>query len=228
MFTVSVAKRPMDSLKILILAGGHSSRMGSPKHLLPLPDGPLYLHLIRTLHNALPSITTHHISLADGSTTDDMLRIGNVNIACTSSPPTTVILSIITDTVPVEMGPAAGLLAAHEYDRSATWLVIACDYPLLEAAAVSQLVDSYEEPATCFRNGEGFSEPLLGIWSPQALNILRGNVESGRSGPSYTLKRLGSKLIEPMDQKWLTNVNTKQEWEAVKNSISRLHASNGV
>jgi molybdopterin-guanine dinucleotide biosynthesis protein A len=218
----------MDSLKILILAGGHSSRMGSPKHLLPLPDGPLYLHLIQILHKALPNITTYYISLADRSVTDERLRNGNANIVYTPSAPTTIILSIITDTALTEMGPAAGLLAAHKHDQSATWLVIACDYPLLKAAAVSQLVDSYEEPATCFRNDEGFSEPLLGIWSPQALSNLRENVESGRSGPSYTLKRLGSKLVEPMHQEWLTNVNTKQEWEAVRGRISRPQTSNGM
>jgi molybdopterin-guanine dinucleotide biosynthesis protein A len=219
----------MDSLKILILAGGYSSRMGSPKHLLPLADGPLYLHLIRTLHEAIPSITTHHVSLADRSATDENLHNGNVHISCAPGmAPTTITLETIIDAATVEIGPAAGLLAAHEYDQAATWLVIACDYPLLQAAAVHQLVDSYEEPATCFRNGQGFSEPLLGIWSPQAMKSLRENVASGRAGPRYTLTRLGCKSIEPMRQAWLVNVNTKQEWEAVQDRITEFQTSNGM
>ncbi|KAL6855676.1 hypothetical protein J3F83DRAFT_753912 [Trichoderma novae-zelandiae] len=28
-------------------------------------------------------------------------------------------------------GPATGLLAAYEFDPDATWLVLACDYPLI-------------------------------------------------------------------------------------------------
>lgn len=44
------------NLKPLLFAGGRSSRMGTPKHLLRFPDDgtntPMYLHLIRELHAA--------------------------------------------------------------------------------------------------------------------------------------------------------------------------------
>jgi molybdopterin-guanine dinucleotide biosynthesis protein A len=126
------------------------------------------------------------------------------------------------------MGPAAGLLAAHCSDPIATWLVIACDYPLLQAAAVHQLVESYEAPATCFKNADGFSEPLLGIWSPQALGTLDENVSGGRSGPAYTLRRLNSKLIVPMQEQWLTNVNTEAEWEAAKARMKHTQSNDGL
>jgi molybdopterin-guanine dinucleotide biosynthesis protein A len=205
----------MNLMKVLILAGGHSSRMGSPKHLLPLPDGPLYIQLIRILHDALPEAKTVHFSIANRSSLDETLRNGIVHLPSKgySSP---IPLKLITDETEDDMGPAAGLLAAHRSDPTATWLVIACDYPLLQAAAVHQLIESYEAPATCFRNADGFSEPLLGIWSPHALQTLDENVSNGRSGPAYTLRRLDSKLIAPVQEEWLTNVNTKQEWESAK------------
>jgi molybdopterin-guanine dinucleotide biosynthesis protein A len=212
----------MDPLKVLILAGGHSSRMGSPKHLLPLHDGPLYLHLVRILHEALPKITTHHISLADRSVTDEMLRRENVEISNAADTPNMITLNTIIDDAFLDIGPAAGLLAAHRDDPKATWIVVACDFPLLQAAAIRQLVNSYEPPAICFKNKEGFSEPLLGIWSPQALESLKKNVEGGRLGPSYTLKTLGSKRIVPTNEDWLVNVNTKVEWDAIKTRIDGL------
>lgn len=207
----------MQSLKVLVLAGGHSSRMGSPKHLLPLAKGPLYLHFIEILHEALPEITVHHVSLAERSILDDTLRNGTALLpSADDATPVSIQLEIILDTSNRDIGPAAGLLAAHCLDPAATWLVIACDYPLLEAAAVRQLVQSYEPPVTCFSNADGFSEPLLGIWSPNALGSLKENVENGRSGPSFTTKKLNGKLIVPTDQGWLVNVNTRQEWTAAK------------
>jgi molybdopterin-guanine dinucleotide biosynthesis protein A len=224
-FTAAHSESLMDSLKVMILAGGHSSRMGSPKHLLPLPHGPLYLYLIHILHEALPNVATVHMSLADRSTTDETLRNGKFDVPDVHGSQTTVAIETVTDSITQDIGPAAGLLAAHERDPAATWLVVACDFPLLRAEAVRQLIQYYEEPATCFRNEEGFTEPLLGIWGPRALEELKENVKAGRSGPSYTLKNVGSKLLVPNDQNWLVNVNTKQEWEAVQDRIKLVHRS---
>jgi molybdopterin-guanine dinucleotide biosynthesis protein A len=219
----------MDSLKVLILAGGHSSRMGCPKHLLPLPDGPLYIQLIRILHDALPKLDTVYISIATRSDLDETLHNGIVHLSSkNASNSTSLKLELIADDTEQEIGPAAGLLAAHRTDSAATWLVIACDYPLLEGPAVHQLVESYEAPATCFKNAEGFSEPLLGIWSPQALHTLNENVSSGRSGPAYTLRRLHSRLIVPMQEEWLTNVNTKEEWDVAKARMQKVHSEDGL
>lgn len=206
----------MRALQALILAGGCSSRMGSPKHLLPLPDGPLYIRLVRTLHNALPDLKKIHVSVADRSSLDDILRNGIIDLPPEGEPGlNTIKLELLFDHAE-DIGPAAGLLAAHHQIPTATWLIVACDYPLLDAEAVHQLIASYTAPATCFENFEGFSEPLLGIWSPQAMHTLDENVKSGRSGPAYTLKMLSSKLIVPYNQEWLTNVNNKHEWESVK------------
>lgn len=212
----------MDSPNILILAGGHSSRMGSPKHLLSLAGRPLYHQLTRSLGEALPEITTVHISIANRSVLDQPMSHGLISIDNPHSDNHRDIeLVAIIDDTENDMGPAAGLLAAWRYDPTATWLVVACDFPLLSAAAVRQLIDSYATPVTCFKNGEGFSEPLLAIWSPLALHTLDDNVKNGRSGPSFTVKKLDGKLIEPTQQEWLVNVNTKDEWEVVKSRLEQ-------
>lgn len=204
-------------MKVIILAGGHSSRMGSPKHLLRLPDGPLYAHLIRILHQALPDSKNIYFSVADRSELDAVLRKGVISLPFPSTAnPTPIKLSLLRDDQGQDIGPAAGLLAARRADPEATWLVVACDYPLLQASAVRQLVKRYKAPATCFKNADGFGEPLLGIWSPQALRTLEENVQNGRSGPNYTLKQLNSTLIAPAREDWLTNANTPQEWDAAK------------
>lgn len=219
----------MDSLKVLILAGGHSSRMGSPKHLLALSSGPLYFQLIMVLHEALPKTNTMYISIADRSVLDETLRNGIIPLASAMNPCSTSIkLKKISDNPDQDIGPVAGLLSAYHYDTEATWLIIACDYPLLQAAAVHQLIENYDAPVTCFKNANGFSEPLLGIWSPNALRSLQDNVGSNHTGPAYTLRQLGSKLIVPNREEWLVNVNTRQEWEAAKARLEQIQSKKGT
>ncbi|KAK4111706.1 hypothetical protein N656DRAFT_829969 [Canariomyces notabilis] len=59
----------------LMLAGGKSTRMGSPKHLLKMPDNrPLYLHQIELLHRACPDAPVVYISLAPDSQLDPYLE----------------------------------------------------------------------------------------------------------------------------------------------------------
>lgn len=183
------------------------------------------MQVLSVLYTALPRSDEMYVSIANRSELDHHLRNGSISLASegdgVSCP---VKLSLIADeATQSDIGPAAGLLAAHHDDLDATWLVIACDYPFLQSAAVTQLIDSYEAPATCFKNSAGFSEPLLGVWSPQALRSLDENVKSGRTGPSYTLRQLNAKLITPHREAWLTNVNTKEEWENAKQAYNDHH-----
>lgn len=207
----------MDTFKLLILAGGHSSRMGSPKHMLPIPrtDQPLYQHLISIMHAAFPKTRTIYLSVAGTSETDDALEQGELRLAGETGD-SRVALVKIPDTTKQEIGPSAGLLAAHQYDPDATWLVVACDFPLLDLATLCQLKEAYQDPITCFVNKDGFSEPLLAIWSPHALQVLSENVVAGRAGPSFTVKRLGGKLVSPDQDDCILNTNTPEEWEDVK------------
>jgi molybdopterin-guanine dinucleotide biosynthesis protein A len=219
----------MDSLKILILAGGHSSRMGSPKHLLPVPptDRPLYQHLISIICVALPATRTIHVSVANISKSDDALDYGQLCLT-RETDDSRVDLVKIPDTATQEIGPSAGLLAAHQHDPGATWLIVACDFPLLDPAALRQLKEVYQDPVTCFVNKDGFSEPLLAIWSSQALQALSENVLAGRAGPNYTIKRLGAKLISPSEDEWIFNTNTPEEWEDAKRRIRTPQSARGV
>lgn len=213
----------MDSLRLLILAGGQSSRMGFPKHLLPVPstNQPLYKQLIQVMYLAFPETHTVHFSFAGHSALDNTLLQAELSTT-TETVSGRVELKLISDEITQDIGPAAGLLAARQFDPTANWLVVACDFPLLHPAALCQLREAYEAPVTCFVNGDGFSEPLLGIWSPQALQKLRENVEKDITGPNYTVKRLKGKLITPMEDDWILNTNTREEWDFAKSRIRNL------
>ncbi|KAL2132005.1 hypothetical protein VTI74DRAFT_4311 [Chaetomium olivicolor] len=154
----------------LILAGGKSTRMKSPKHLLEMPDGrPLYKHQIDLLAHSCSNSPVIYISLAQDSELDDYLISlptinSNDNNPSRPSSPFRVAaqpnhntsnnnpqIKILHDLHPnphlsSSSGPAAGLLAAHRFQPTTTWLVLACDYPFVTPAAIQHLCREYQLP----------------------------------------------------------------------------------
>lgn len=217
----------MSSIKPLLLAGGQSTRMGRRKELLYLPDGtPLFVHLISLLYKALPESDCVYLSLRNRGSLQDLFQPEMVHKESEDQ----LIIDSIHGKVSVqvlydedipgyhthgEIGPASGMLSAHEHDPKSSWLVVACDYPLLSVSAIDQLRQRPAGAVTCFRNKDGFNEPLLGIWSPEALERLRTNVQEGITGPSFVVRQLQGVLVEPDSDDWLVNTNTVEEWEKV-------------
>ena len=72
----------------------------------------------------------------------------------------------------ISAGPPAGLIIAYNLRNDAIWLVIAYDYLLLIPRALQLLYNVYNLPAMYYKNGHGFEELLLAIWSPVALESL--------------------------------------------------------
>lgn len=208
----------------LILAGGKSTRMKSPKHLLKMPDGRLlYQHQSELLARACPQSPVLYMSLAQDSdidnkhldTSPETEKDSRLSAPSATAPKIEVIRDLQPNKTDQSAGPAAGLLAAFSSDPHATWLVIPCDSPFLDPAVLRRLREEYESPVTCFRNGEGFCEPLIGIWGPEALGRLAENAARGRAGPSAVVRELGGKQIELSGDggRALDDVNTKEEWD---------------
>lgn len=216
-------------LKSLLLAGGHSSRMGFPKHLLRLPNGELlYRYLLNLISEVCPEQSTLYMSLKNHLALDyllqedrsvrlvsgDMLLFpGNIRYKVrvlydegSNSQNSTDAHKV------VDIGPAAGLLAAYRSDLETCWLIVACDYPLLIASALKQLLNGFDGRVTCFQNEKGFCEPLLAVWSPNALQKLQDNTRRGNYGPSFVIRELNGKMIQAEREYWLFNANNKEEW----------------
>ena len=173
----------------LVLAGGLSERMGSPKAFLEYKDRPLYLRAFELLS---PICSEVYVSGRLGQYFD--------------------VPTIYDCNDFAGIGPASGILSAYEQYND-TWFILACDFPLATYAAVNQLFKAHRPPATYF-GVDGQIEPLFSIWSPEALETLKNNVKAGKTGPIYTLKAMGP-YIEPLDKNWLVNTNTPEEWHAL-------------
>lgn len=217
--------KSIPTLTPLLLAGGKSTRMGEPKHLLRLQNGVLlYEHILCQICQALslPPLAKIYISLHTDQAEPVAMEsrslepysieavydeVGLEALPSSSAPATTPASS--------RQGPAGGICAAHRLAPNATFLVVACDFPMLIPETVTHLLNHYAKPVTSFRNREGFCEPLLGIWSPNALDHLSHNVRSGMHSPSQTIKQLKGRMLDPPPgcDHWLLNANTKSEWQ---------------
>jgi len=102
-----------------LLIGGKSSRMGRPKHLLPLPDGSLWLERAAALARSRVA--------------------GLVCVGTGQIPESLTALPRLADAAGAA-GPLAGIAAAFRYQPEASWLVLACDMPLVSQAALDWLL----------------------------------------------------------------------------------------
>lgn len=113
-----------------------------------------------------------------------------------------------------DIGPAAGLLAAHASAPRAAWLAIACDLPGLEAATLQRLIAAFvpADGAVAFRSAsDGLPEPLCTLWAPPALQRLRRQVEGGHFGLRRALDADDVRLLTPPPAHVLDNANTPED-----------------
>ena len=185
---------PLPLLHGLVLAGGHSTRMGEDKALIAYGDGP---QVLATWRLVLPCVQECFVSL----------RADQRQEAVRSALPS------LADAVE-GIGVAAGLLAAHAARPDAAWLVVACDLPLLQPPTLHALVHARDgrHAAIAYRGGkDGLPEPLCAIWEPGALQALARESGSGRHGLRNTLAQVSTLLLATPADRSLLNINTPQE-----------------
>ncbi len=179
----------MSPLAGLVLSGGFSTRMGRDKGMLPWNGGLLVHHQASALQMLVPQV---YISCRPEQAVDY------------AGP-----YPLNTDTFP-PVGPMSGLLSAMTAQPGSAWLVLCVDMPYIRAEDLRHAMD-HRDPkklATVFRQSDGIVQPLVGIWEPQAFQILLEAFEQQR----YSLRRFveqGDALIlESLEGMDWTNMNS--------------------
>ncbi len=108
-----------------ILAGGRSTRMGRPKHALPLPGGATMLEAVATVL---------------GQVCARLVVVGEVETA----------MPCVADLRP-GLGPLAGIEALLASGIDSEYLVCPCDLPDVTPALLRGLLEPTDAPATAFR-----------------------------------------------------------------------------
>lgn len=192
-------------LQALILTGGKSTRMGQDKATLDYHGQPQW----KQVRNLLQTAGIDRISLS--------CRADQVESYGTEA--------VIADTF-LDLGPMGAILSAFRHNPDAAWLVVACDLPLLDAAALRYLVQ-HRRPsavATAFRQPlppdadnavkpAGFPEPLIAVWEPKSYPVLLQFLAQGISCPRKALINSDTHLLDAPDPQVLHNANTPEERE---------------
>ncbi|MEL6986864.1 MAG: NTP transferase domain-containing protein [Bacteroidota bacterium] len=189
-------------LEGLVLAGGKSQRMGRDKGLINYHGLPQRNYLFNQLSTVCGKV---HFSFAEKQSDIDEDQI--------------------IDTF-TGLGPFGAILSAFRSDPNKAYFAVACDYPNLDMDAIQFLID-HRDPskiATCFYNpATSFPEPTITIWEPKAYQRLLYFLSLGYACPRKVLINSNVHVVEYNDISILKNVNTPEEYQAVKESIE--HAS---
>jgi len=185
-------------LKGLVLAGGRSTRMGQDKGLMCWHGQPQRLYLAALMERlSIPA----YLSCRPDQVAD---LTG---------------YRLVVDRVP-DAGPLGALYSAFCEDPEAAWLVVACDMPLLDEAALRELIaqrcpdsggTAYRAPAF----DDGSPDPLFAIWEPAAFPTIRERLTTGQRCARKALMAAGACVLDPPRPEVLANANTPQEAAAL-------------
>jgi len=194
-----VAARP--PLYGLVLAGGASQRMGQDKGAIAYHGKPQREYMADLLSGFCEEV---FLSVRPAQ------ELGSV-------------YAELPDTF-LGLGPLGGLLSAFREKPDVAWLVVACDLPLLDEAAIAHLVAARNPSAvaTAYNSPVNeFPEPLIAIWEPRAYRVALEFLVQGYSCPRKVLINSLVELIDAQRAETLMNVNNPAELERVKQLIQQ-------
>jgi len=162
-------------IKALVLAGGESVRMGTDKGDLIYHKKAQKFHVADML-NSLGLET--YISVKDAIEPHDAYVFLPDNYC--------------------SIGPMGGILTAFENDCTA-WLIIGCDYPLLEKSQIEKLLQARNKSnnATVYQNKiSGHLIPTLAIYEPKIYPLLKKAQTLGNYSLSRVLQNNSANFVE--------------------------------
>lgn len=186
---------------IVILAGGESSRMGSPKALLPLPTGETLLDF--------------HICHAESLTVPVMVA-DNAKGFCQHDDVMLVKDYLLNNTT----GKGAGALSAiagamaHLPHHAGYLLVISCDSLVSAHQLFDTLTAQSVQNADVIYVKSDKDYPLLGLYSLDLTDKLQGYLDNGGRSVMKFLSEANVKTVD-LPNGWvkLANFNDKDEFE---------------
>ena len=186
-----------------ILIGGKSSRMGRPKHLIEDENGQTWLeHTVATLR-----------PLVDG------LVFSGVGAV----PETLVDVQRLPD-IPGVAGPLTGILAATRWQPGVSWLLLACDMPLLSREAVDWLLQGRQAGQwgqVPRLKGKSYCEPLFAWYDIYAAHLFEEQALHGNLRPGSVARheKVNNPEIPELLQSAWENVNTPEQLHLVDHAV---------
>lgn len=190
----------MAKIGFLLLSGGKSVRMGSPKALLEVNG----CTLLDTVAQAGTGFDVRILSVNDDSipTPDGFVRCADVYPGC---------------------GPMAGIHAALASTDCDAMVTAPCDAPYYCAELAEYLRDQFDPAldALVLVDREGRAQPLSGVYSRSCLPVLEEHLQTGKLKMMWMLESMKLKKIalpQSLGERVFMNLNTMEELRAFHQS----------
>jgi len=200
-------------MNALLLIGGQSSRMGTDKSTLVFRDG--------------LTQKERGLQLLSSVCEQVFISVRDEDAAAQESAPT-----IVDAFGPV--GPLGAIASAQQHDPNASWLVLACDLPMIEKEHLQTLINAHnqdgkDKDAIYYSSAtDGFPEPLCAIWEPSSAAAVTAAMNDGRRCPRSVLKKLDG-LALPSPGLWtLANTNTESDAIEIRARINQTNTMKTV
>lgn len=199
----------------VILAGGKSSRMGTPKELLEWEGEPLLLHLVDMILAAgLPCLViSNHPELLPHKE----LQQAGVQLA--------------TDAVESH-GPISGIHTAFSLREEEALLILSCDLPFIEQRDIQQLLlqtEFLQQYDAVVAHADGNLHPLLALYHRRTEPFWQEALQHGNYKVMNVIDKLRMKQMdEDILSQWATyNMNTPDQYQFAKKRRTQHAISTG-
>jgi molybdenum cofactor guanylyltransferase len=185
----------------IVLCGGKSTRMGTPKALLPFGPETMLQRVVRLLADVASPIV---VVAAGDQSLPELPR--EVIVARDEQ----------EGRGPLE-GLRAGLKALPEHVDAA--YITSCDVPLLEPAFVREMLDFANGFDIAVMEIDGFPHPLSAVYRPAVLPHIEDLLAANRLRPVFLFDRVKTRRVRPdeitadPELRTLRNLNTRAEYE---------------
>lgn len=192
----------MNRLHAILLAGGQSTRMGKPKEQLDVHGTPVLDRMIEKCEKLTP-----HISV--------VLKPSDSTFSSS--------VKVVHDQYPGK-GPIAGIHAGMTQNEAESYLVLACDYPLVRISSLEKIVQVAKEEKNT--DGvvpvvDGRMHPLIAVYHRRTYSYWESALKTGQYKVKDTLARLNIRQASFPDEEneWM-NMNTPEQYRRVLGFIS--------
>ena len=185
----------------VVLCGGKSTRMGSPKALLPFGPETMLQRVVRLLSEVVSPIV--------------------IVAAIDQDLPPLPEGVIVTRDENEGRGPLEGLragLKALPTTVDAAY-VTSCDVPLLETGFVRQMIDLANDYDIAVMEIDGFTHPLSAVYRRATLPSVEDLLANNRLRPGFLFDAAKTRRVKPEEMtsdpglRTLRNLNTREDYE---------------
>lgn len=183
----------------IILAGGRSSRMGTPKAMLPFAGEPLIVHIVRKLQPMFSDI---------------------VVVAAPGQQLPVMPVRTVEDEEPFQ-GPVGGIYYGLRAIADDFAFVTSCDAPFASTTLIEHLLRLRAQHDIVVPQWDGRLQPLFAVFRTTVLPVLGAQLRAGELRPVSLFEKVNTRIVHEeeirrfdLEGSSFINMNTPGEYAA--------------